>query len=322
VSFQEPWRLALVVAPIALFVAYLIVQRGRRKYALRFTSVDLLASVAPRRPGWQRHVSAALMLAAVLALVTGLARPATTKRVPKDHGTILLAIDTSGSMAATDVAPSRLAAAQDAARRFVDALPPGLKIGLLSFDSTARVLAAPTSDHAPILSAIRSLSIGGGTATGDAINQSLSAIAAIPTTEDGKKVPGAVVLMSDGSPTIGRTGQTPEASVSEATAKAKQDGVPVDTIAFGTPDGTVESQGETIPVPADPQTMAKIASESGGKSFTAANSKELNSVYEQIRRSVGYDNVKVDITMWFVAMALLAALLAATAGLFWMQRIP
>ncbi|MDP9334519.1 MAG: VWA domain-containing protein, partial [Actinomycetota bacterium] len=161
-SFEEPWRLAILLAPLALLLAYVIAQRSRRKYALRFTSVDLLASVAPRRPGWQRHVSAVLMLAAVSALVLGFARPTTTKKVARQRGTVLLAIDTSGSMAATDVTPSRLVAAEAAARRFIAGLPSGLKVGLLSFDSSARVLVTPTSDHVPVLAAVDGLSIGGG----------------------------------------------------------------------------------------------------------------------------------------------------------------
>src|SRR5260221_7339178 len=137
-TFLSPWRLLLVAAPIALAALYVVAQRARSKVAARFTSVDLLASVAPRRPGWQRHVSAALMLAAVSALVLGFAKPTTAKKVARQRGTVLLAIDTSGSMAATDVTPSRLVAAQTAARRFIRGLPAGLKIGVLQFGSSAR----------------------------------------------------------------------------------------------------------------------------------------------------------------------------------------
>jgi len=322
VSFREPWRLLILVAPLALLVAYVVAQRSRRKYALRFTSVDLLASVAPRRPGWQRHVSAVLMLCAVSALAFGFARPTSTKKVARQRGTVLLAIDTSGSMAATDVAPSRLVAAQDAARRFVAGLPTGLKIGLLQFDTTARVLVAPTSDHVPVLAAVDALSIGGGTATGVAIESALDAVAALPAGADGKKAPAAVVLMSDGSPTIGATGETPEQTVTEATAAAKKNGVPIDTIAFGTASGTVTIQGETVTVPADPSAMAKIASASGGKSFTATTGNELNAVYGQIRKVVGFDTVRTDIAEWFTGLALLLAVLTAGAALVWMQRIP
>ena len=231
-SFEEPWRLAILAAPVALLLAYVIAQRSRRKYALRFTSVDLLASVAPKRPGWQRHVSAVLMLAAVSALVLGFAKPSTDKKVARQRGTVLLAIDTSGSMAATDVTPSRLVAAQTAARRFIRGLPAGLKIGLLQFDSSARVLVAPTSDHTPVLAAVDALSIGGGTATGSAIDSALAAATALPAGADGKKAPAAVVLMSDGSPTIGQSGQTPEETVTAATAAAKKAGVPIEERRF------------------------------------------------------------------------------------------
>ncbi len=321
-NFEEPWRLAILAAPLALLLAYVVAQRSRRKYALRFTSVDLLASVAPKRPGWQRHVSAVLMLAAVSALVFGFAKPTATKKVARQRGTVLLAIDTSGSMAATDVTPSRLVAAQTAARRFITGLPAGLKVGLLQFDTTARVLVAPTSDHTPVIAAVDALSIGGGTATGSAIDSALAAATSLPAGADGKKAPAAVVLMSDGSPTIGQAGQTPEETVAAATAAAKKAGVPIDTIAFGTSGGTVTIQGESVPVPADPQAMAKIASGSGGKSFTATTGNQLNAVYDQIRRTVGFDTVRTDVTEWFIGLALLLAVLTAGAALVWMQRIP
>jgi Ca-activated chloride channel family protein len=294
VSFASPLRLALIAVPLVLLGAYVLVQRSRRKYALRFTSVDLLASVAPRRPGWQRHVSAAVMLA----------------------------IDTSRSMSATDVDPTRLAAAEDAARRFVEKLPAGLKVGLLTFDSQARVLASPTLDHAAVLSAINNLAVQGGTATGDSIYQSLAAIAALPRAAGGKQPAAAIVLMSDGTPTIGRNGQSPQQTVVEATAAAKRAGVPIDSIAFGTSQGTVDVQGELIPVPADPQAMADIAAGSGGKSFTAVNGTQLNAVYDQIRKSVGYDTVPRDMAVWFMGLGLVLLVLTWGAALVWTQRLP
>jgi Ca-activated chloride channel family protein len=322
VTFQQPARLALIIAPLVLAGIYIAMQFARSKYTLRFTSVDLLKSVAPRRPGWQRHVSALLMLLATAALVFSLARPATTSRVAKQRGTILLAIDTSGSMAANDVAPTRLQAAQTAAAGFVNGVPKALKVGLEQFDSTARMLVSPTSDHTTVTGAISSLQIGGGTATASAITQALNAISALPPDAHGQKAPAAIVLMSDGSPTIGENGLEPVAAVDAATSAAKTAGVPIDTIAFGTPDGTVNNNGDLIPVPADPNEMAKIASATGGKSFTAKSGSELSSVYAQIRKSVGYDTVKTDITEWFVLLGFLLALATAAAGLFWMQRVP
>jgi Ca-activated chloride channel family protein len=325
VSFDVPWRLVFIVAPIALLVAYLIGQRARRKYALRFTSVDLLASVAPRRAGWQRHISAGLMLLAVLFLVVGFARPTRTIKVAKEQGTIMLAIDTSGSMAAADVPPTRLAAAAEAAKRFVDRLPPGLQVGLLNFSSTAALRVAPTSNHAIVDAAIDALTVQGGTATGPAIKASLDAIAALPTDANAtekKKPAAAIVLMSDGTPTIGAPGETPDQTVANQTAAAKDAHIAIDTIAFGTPDGTIERQGESIRVPADPEAMKAIARGSDGKSFTAQTANQLDSVYDQIRRTVGYDSKTQDITAWFTGIGLLIAILSAIAALVFVQRMP
>jgi Ca-activated chloride channel family protein len=321
VSFQEPWRLVFIVAPIALLIAYIVVQRMRSKYAMRFTSVDLLASVAPRRAGWQRHISALLMLAAVVLLVVGFAKPTTTVKTPKKDGTIMLTIDTSGSMAATDVSPSRLAAAQASAKQFVAKLPPGLKVGLVSFGSTSSLKVSPTSDRAAVESAIDNLTVGGGTATGTAMMNALDAVKSLPADANGKKPAAAIVLMSDGSPTIGANGETPQQSVADAVKAAVAAKVPVNTIAYGTPNGTVQTGGEIVPVPADPQAMADIAKGTKGKSFTAKSASELSSVYEQIRKSVGYDSHQRDITAAFTGLGLLAGVLAAAAALFWMQRI-
>jgi Ca-activated chloride channel homolog len=321
-TLSEPTWLVLFVVVAALAAVYIGVQFARTKYTLRFTSVDLLESVAPKRPGWQRHVSAAFMLLALAALVVTLAQPARTSRVPKQRGTILLAIDTSGSMSATDVAPSRIEAAKTAARSFVSRVPKGLKVGLVQFDSTARVVVSPTAEHATVTGAIENLTVGGGTATASAITESLAAIRSLPPDAHGKKAPAVIVLMSDGSPTIGENGLDPVSAATEATNAAKTAGVPVDTIAFGTDEGVVTIQGEEIPVPADPDEMAKIASGSGGKSFTAKSGNELNSIYARIRNSIGFDSVKHDITRWFVAFGFILLLVTSAAGLYWMQRVP
>lgn len=324
-TLLSPWFLLCGLAPLALAAAYVVAQRRRGTYVARFTSVDLLASVAPRFPGWRRHVSALFVLLAAGALVVGLARPAVTERVPRDRGTVLLAIDTSGSMEATDVTPSRLAATQTAARRFVEQLPRGIRVGVLAFDSTARLLAPPAADRTPALDAIAGLEVGGGTATSEAIDRSLAALAAAAPKATAASVegpPGVIVLMSDGAPTIGNGIDTPEQSLTAAVAEARAARVPINTIAFGTAAGTVVREGETIPVPVDPATMQRIARDSGGRSFSAESGDELDAVYEQIRRSVGYETVTRDITRWWLAGGLLLLLLAGAAGVRWMQRIP
>ncbi len=320
-KFSEPARLLLIILPIALLIGYVLLLRARQKYVVRFTSVDLLESVAPRRPGWQRHVAPFVLLAALVALVIGFAQPTHGVKVPKKKGTVIVAIDTSGSMAANDVEPTRLQAAQDAARRFISGLPSGLQTGVVTFNTQAQTVAFPETDRAGALSAIDSLTAGGGTATGDAIFEGLDAANAVPKPPDGKAVPAVIVLLSDGSPTIGRNGEPAMQTVNEATAAAKKAKIPIDTIAFGTSDGTVEIQGEQVPVPADPDTMAQIAKDAGGKSFTASSASQLKSVYDQIKSTVGYETHQREITVWFVGLALVLASLAGFAALVWMQRL-
>ncbi len=320
-TFMSGWRLVLLLAPAALLVGYLVVQRRRHTQVVRFTSVDLLDSVAPARQGWQRHVPATALLLALVVLTLAFAQPAMAMRTPRDRATILLVLDTSASMTSTDVAPSRLEAAEQQAKDFVRKLPDGIQVGLVTFDSNARLLVAPSTDTAPVLAALDSLSVGGGTATAAGITTSLSAIAGVPKGTSGKPAPAVIVLMSDGSPTIGDGQQSPAESADAAAAAAKAQSVPIDTIAFGTDGGVVNVQGQDVPVPYDPQAMARIAAESGGRSFTAQTADQLGSIYDQIGRDVAYVVHTRELTAAFAGAALLAALLAAAAALLWTQRL-
>jgi len=320
-TFLASWRLVLLVAPVALLLAYLWVQRSRRRVAVRFTSVDLLASVAPRRSGWQRHVASGAFLLALLLLVLAFAQPAQVERTPKQKATVMLTVDVSGSMIATDVSPTRLGAGQQAARDFVNALPSGVQVGLVAFSTTASLLVPPTSDRTTMLTAINGLQAGGGTATASALSLALNTVKSVPRGADGKAVPGAIVLISDGAPTIGLNGGSPLQSVVDVATTAKQAGVKIDTIAFGTQDGVVTIEGQTIAVPSDPASMAQIASASGGETFTAQSAEQLKSVYHQIGRVVGYDVHRHEITAWFTGLGLVVAALAGVAGLLWTQRI-
>ncbi|WP_256796104.1 VWA domain-containing protein [Terrabacter sp. Ter38] len=320
-TFLSAWRLLLLAVPVALLVAYVLVQRRRHVQVLRFTSVDLLDSVAPRRQGWKRHLPAAAMLLTLVVLTLAFAQPAMAMRTPKDRATIMLTLDTSASMTSTDVAPSRLDAAQAQATTFVQDLPPGIQVGLVSFDSTARLLVPPTTDRAQLIASIESLSVGSGTATAPGLRESLAAIAAVPSGTNGKPAPAAIVLMSDGSPTIGDGQLSPSEAADAAAQDAQARGVPVDTIAFGTSSGVVSVQGQDVPVPYDPQSMARIAQESGGRSFSAQNSDELGSIYAQIGRDIAYTVQTRDLTAAFAGIALLAAALAAAGALRWTQRL-
>lgn len=320
-TFLSGWRLLLLFSPALLLAAYLLVQRARQRVAVRFTDLDLLSSVAPRRTGWQRHVAAGLLLLSLVVLTLGFARPAWASRVPRERATVVLALDTSGSMAAADVAPNRLEAAKAEARAFVQKLPAALKVGLVSFATTAQVQVAPTTDRTTVLAAINGLQEGNGTATGDAITLALSAIKSLPKAATGASAPAAIVLMSDGTPTVASSGDTPSAAADAAAVAAKAAHVPIDTIAFGTSNGVIQTQGRVIPVPSDPQAMARIASESGGHSFTAQTAGELKSVYDQIGRAVGYEVHKQELTVWFTLAGLVAAALAAVSALVWTQRL-
>jgi Ca-activated chloride channel homolog len=320
-TFLSPLRLVLLIAPLALAAAYLIALRTRQRYTVRFTSVALLESVAPRRPGWQRHVAPVVLAVALVVMILGFARPAHASKVPRQRATVVLALDTSGSMGASDVSPSRLVAAEQQARKFVNGLPSGIKVGLVSFDSTARVLVTPTADRSTVLSALDQLQLGGGTATGDAISLALDTVAAQSGGTSEKAVPAAIVVMSDGTPTIGRADQTPLETVNEASAAAKHTGVPVDTIAFGTATGTVHIQGQEVAVPSDPAAMASIAQQTNGKTFTAETAGQLSSVYSQIGRLVGYDTVTHELTAGFTGAATVLLILAAGAALWWTQRL-
>ena len=320
-TFLSAGRLWLLVAPVLLLVAYVLAQRMRQRAVVRFTDVELLGSVAPTRTGWQRHIGAALLLATLVLLTVGFARPAATTRTPQKSATVVLALDTSASMAADDVTPSRLSAAKDEAAAFVRGLPAGLKVGLVSFDSTARMLVPATADRPTVLAAIAGLQTGAGTATADAIDVALAAIRALPKAANGKPQPAAIVLMSDGSPTIGRAGESPAVAVDDEATAAKQVGVPIDTIAFGTAEGTVTIRGQTVPVPSDPQAMSRIAHESGGKSFTAKSASQLHAVYDQIGRAVGYVVHRHEVTAWFTGIGLALAALAGAAALIWSSRL-
>ena len=320
-TFLSAWRLVLLLAPVALVVAYLLVQRRRHTQVVRFTSVAMLDSIAPKRSGWQRHVPAAGALLSLVVMTLAFAQPAMAIPTPRDRTTILLTLDTSASMTATDVAPSRLVAAEDQARTFVDGLPDGVQIGLVTFDTSARLVVAPTSDHAQVLSALGSLEVGAGTATAAGIRTSLAAIAGLPPGDSGKAAKTAIVLMSDGTPTVADNDQDPVVAADEAAGEAKKAGVPIDTIAFGTADGSVAVQGQDVPVPVDANAMAAIAQESGGRTFTAETAGQLGSIYDTIGKDVAFEMKTQEVTAAFAGVALLLAIGAAVSGLIWTQRI-
>ncbi|CAN5191955.1 VWA domain-containing protein [soil metagenome] len=271
-TFVSPDWLWVFAVLAALAAAYVFVQLRRRRYTVRFTNLALLDTVAPKRPGWRRHVTAVVFLAGTAALVLAMARPARSERVPRERATVIMAIDTSLSMEATDVAPNRLDAAQQAAVVFLDQLPPTINVGLVTFDGFARVAVPATTDRELIRRAIENLELGEGTAIGEAIFASLDALNQVPESPDSDEpAPGRIVLMSDGETTFGR----PNTDASDAADEAD---VPVSTIAFGTASGFVVIEGQRVPVPVNEDALEEIADDTGGSFFTAATEEELAAV--------------------------------------------
>jgi len=315
-TFLAPYRLWLFAAVAVLVVFYAIAQFRRRSYAVRFTNMALLDQVAPKRPGWRRHVPAIVFLMAISALVVGFAQPARDTKVPRERATIMMAIDTSLSMEATDVTPTRIKAAQAAAKEFVDQLPARINIGLVSFNGNASVAVSPTTDHEAVKTAIDNLVLGERTAIGEAIFASLDALKTVPAA-DGTEVPARIVLMSDGTTTDGRSND-------EGVAAAKQANVPVSTIAFGTDNGTITIPQEPlpIPVPVDKAALKSIASDTGGTYYAAASEGQLKAVYDNIGSSVGFVTEQREISTWFIGAALLLLLVTGAFSLIWFQRLP
>ncbi len=262
--------------------------------------------VIPRDKAWKRHVAVACSLLSLAALVIAFAQPQDYTEVPRDRATVVIAIDVSRSMIATDVAPNRLAASKSAADSFVNNLPARFNVALVSFAGVASLVVPPTTDHETVTRSIDALQVAPSTAIGEGIYQSLRALSLVPPDPANPKqaVPAAIVLLSDGATNIGR-------SSSGAAQQAKTMKVPIYTIAYGTPGGYVIDQGQRVPVPVDYNELAQIARTSGGKAYTAQSSSQLKNVYASIAHSVGTDRVYTEVTGHYAGIALLFAILAA-----------
>jgi len=348
-TFAAPALLAgLLLVPLVI-AGYVVVGRRRSRYAVRFTNVDLLSNLVPKSPGWRRHLPPVLYIGAIAALAFALARPSMIMAVPREEATIILTMDVSRSMRATDVEPSRLAAAQKAASDFVDQLPATFRVGIVAFSTAPRVVIEPTTDRTQIHHAIDSLVADGGTALGDAIAMSVdlagqatattdspspspdasaatpspSASAAPSASGSGSGDPPlvATVLLSDGANSTG------DLEPLDAAGRASAAGMPIYTISLGTADGTVEvpnNQGvlQTLPVPPDTETLAAIAEMTGGRSFTAPTAQDLAQIYESLGSKVGYTQEEQEVTQLFAAAALAFVLVGAGLAAHWFNRFP
>ncbi len=310
-AFLSPSRLYALLAVIGVALAYLLFSFQRQRYTVRFTNLPLLDTVAPRRPGWRRHVAAAAFLVGLAALVVAWAQPADQVRVPKERATVVLAIDTSLSMDAADPDPRR-----PRPPRFVDELPEQINVGLVTFDGVARVRVTPTTDRRPVRSAIQNIELGPATAIGEAILAGLDSVESAPIVDaEGEPVPATMVVMTDGKTTVGRPDDAGIAAAVEAE-------VPVSTIAFGTDRGTIVIDGEIQPVPVEEPALQTIADETGGQFFRAESLGELESVYADIGSSIGFDVEEQEVTDRFVGYAALALGVSTLLSLLFFQRIP
>jgi Ca-activated chloride channel homolog len=311
VSFQAPaFLLALLLLPFGAIV-YAAAERRRRAAVAAFAAPAVRASALPRRPGWRRHAPMALYALALAALATALARPEATVAVPTERATVVLATDHSGSMRATDVAPDRLSAARAAAERFLDRVPQRVRVGAVAFDHRAAVLEAPTADRAPVRAAIERLRPSGGTATGEALATALDLV----RRGGDERPPAAIVLLSDGESTHGRD-PLPVAR------EAGELGIPIYTVALGTPEGTlVGSDGVSRPVPPDPETLRAIADASGGRAFTADDADGLAAVYDRLGSQVATEREPREVTAGFAGGALVLVAGGALLSLRWFRRL-
>ena len=317
-NFVAPWWFLLLIAVAVLTAAYVFVQRMRRKRVLRFTNLELLEKVAPKRERWSRHVPAAFLLAALALLTVALAGPTSEQRVPRNRATVMLVVDVSLSMKATDVKPSRLEAAQVAAKSFAEGLTPGINLGLISFAGSATVLVAPTTDRAAVTQSIDGLKLAQSTATGDALVAAMASIDSFGKVVGGAEgpPPARIVLMTDGKETVGTR------KAFDAAEDAKKAGIPISTISFGTEDGVVDIEGRQQSVPVDDDSMKEIAKISGGEFFKAASAEELRRVYDTLGEQIGYEKKQADASKPWLLLGTMTAMFAAAAALVLGQRLP
>lgn len=314
IRFLAPWWLLAGVPVLLLAGVYVWRALHRRTYAIRFTNVDLLKTIAPKGLGWRRHLPAGAFVLTLLILAAALARPSVDTKQPLERATIMLAIDVSLSMESTDVAPSRINAAETAAKEFVQTLPAGYNVGLVAFAKTADVLVSPTKERDSIIQAINNLQLAEATATGEAIFTCLAAITSVPADGASGAPPARIVLLSDGYRTAGRP-------IEDASAAAAAANVPVSTIAFGTDTGTVDIGGETQRVPVDRSSLQEIAELTKGHFYEAATLTELKQVYQDMGSSIGFKTEPREVTQWYVGIALLCAFVAAGMSLLWTSRL-
>lgn len=315
VTFLEPNKLlALLVIPL-LVAAYVYATRRKNRRGMRFTNTSVLDVVVPKQSQWRRHVAVALSLLSLITLAMAWAVPSAETEVKRNRATIVMVIDVSLSMEATDVEPSRLAAAKEEAKTFVESVDPKFNIAVVSMAGSTSIVSPPGLDRNATIAAIAGLKVQESTAIGEGIVAGLQALEQAPKADDGSVAPGAIVLLSDGESTSGRAPM-------QGAAEAKRADVPVHTIGYGTENGYVDLDGKREPVPVDHQTLQEIAEATGGQYFKAASPEELEKVYSDIREETGYEKVKEPVTAQFAGYGLAFAVVAALGAVSLAARWP
>ena len=314
-TLLSPWRLSLLVLPLALIVLSVVDVRRKPKQRVRFSSLELFDDLVVSPSRLKQILPTGLVVLAMCAGVVAAARPAYEETDKTEKAVVALAIDVSLSMSATDVAPSRIEVAKKSAIRFVDNAPADTLIGVVAFDSTAQQIISATDNRDAIRRVISRLEPGTGTAIGEAIFASLDTIASAADVTDAEKSVGTIILLSDGTTTTGRPDN-------EAAAAAQARGVKVNTIAFGTADGTVVTpDGQTVPVPPDEQALQNIADIARGKSFTATTEDALTKIYESLGSAIVRKTLTKEASGLFALAAVVLLFLAAVVSQRWFRRL-
>ncbi|BBY47857.1 UPF0353 protein [Mycolicibacterium arabiense] len=322
-GFEHPWYLLFLIVVAAVAGLYVVAQLARQKRMLRFANMELLESIAPKRSTRWKHLPAILLVLSMVLFTVAMAAPTNDVRIPRNRAVVMLVIDVSQSMRATDVAPNRLVAAQEAAKQFADQLTPGINLGLIAYAGTATVLVAPTTNREASKAAIDKLQLADRTATGEGIFTALQAIATVGAVIGGGEdaPPARVVLMSDGKETVPSNPDNPKGAYTAART-AKDQGVPVSTVSFGTPYGFVEINGQRQPVPVDDEMLKKIADLSGGSAYTASSLQQLKDVFTTLQEQIGYETIKGDASVGWLRLGAFLLAFAALGALLLNRRLP
>ncbi|MFI5719262.1 VWA domain-containing protein [Nocardia sp. NPDC051750] len=329
-NFAAPIWLGFLAVVLLLALGYLLAQRSKHRHMLRFANMEQLEKVAPNRPSFWRHVPIVLLIVGMVFSTIGAAGPTAEQKVPRNRATVVLVMDVSLSMEATDVSPNRLQVAQEAAKNFAEGLTPGINLGLVTYAGTASVLVSPTTDRGSVKAAIDNIKLAERTATGEGIFTALQSIETLASVLGGSETPppARIVLMSDGKQTVPdfEDFDNPRHEfVAARLAKTKK--IPVSTISFGTKWGVVEIPREDggadqVDVPVDDEAMQEIAQLSGGEFYTASSLQELSGVYDTLEEQIGYEVTRGDASRPWWLLGLLATLAGVVVALVLRQRLP